>query len=94
MYKPNPINTDDVKLSDELCALTEVIAKQVHEIWSAGRLKDGWVYGETRDDKLKTTPCLIPYEELSEDEKNYDRNTAIGTIKLICALGYRIEKDD
>lgn len=94
MYKPNPINTDDVKLSDELFALTEVIAKQVHEIWSAGRLKDGWVYGETRDDKLKTTPCLIPYEELSEDEKNYDRNTAIGTIKLICALGYRIEKDD
>lgn len=93
MYKPNPIDTSNVKLPKDLLELTEKIAENVHENWSEGRLADGWVYGETRNDEKKTTPCLVPYSELSEEEKEYDRNTAIQTLKLIVALGYRIEKD-
>ena len=94
MYQPMPINTDSIELSEDLRMLTEDIARQVHEIWAVGRIREGWTYGEARDDRRKTTPCLVPYEELPEQEKDYDRNTAIGTIKLICALGYRIEKAD
>ena len=45
-----------------------------------------------RDDEKKTHPCLVPYEELPEIEKDYDRNTAIGTLKLIQALGFDIVK--
>lgn len=93
MYKPNPIDTSGVKLSDDLLELTERIAENVHENWSAGRIADGWVYGETRDDKKKTTPCLVPYAQLTEEEKQYDRNTALETLKLIAVLGYRIEKE-
>lgn len=92
MYKPNPINTSNIELPESLLELTERIAENVHENWSAGRIADGWVYGETRDDEKKTTPCLVPYSELSDAEKEYDRTTAIQTLKLIVALGYKIEK--
>jgi hypothetical protein len=34
----------------------------------------------------------VPYEELSESEKIFDRNTAMGTLKAVLALGYRITK--
>ena len=94
MYQPSPINTDHITLSEDLLLLTEKIAEQVHEIWAEGRVREGWTYGETRDDKRKTTPCLVPYADLPETEKAYDRNTALGTIKLVLALGYRIEKKD
>lgn len=92
MYIPNPIDTSDIELPEELLALTEKIAENVHENWSAGRIAEGWTYGEERDDKKKTTPCLIPYVELPEIEKEYDRVTALQSLKLIIALGYKIEK--
>jgi len=94
MYKPEPIDTKNVSLPEELLELTEKIAENVHEIWAVCRISDGWTYGETRDDAKKTTPCLVPYPELPEYEKDYDRNTALETLKLIVALGYRIEKDE
>lgn len=93
MYEPKPIDTSDIELTDELLELTEKIAENVHENWSAARLADGWVFGPARNDELKTTPCLIPYSELTESEKEYDRITALQTLKLIVALGYRIEKE-
>ena len=92
MYKPEPIDTSDIQLNEELLALTEKLAKNTHEVWAAGRIAEGWSYGEKRDDTKKETPCLIPYEELSESEKEYDRNTAMETVKLIIKLGYEIIK--
>lgn len=92
MYKPNPIDTSDIQLSEELLGLTERMAENVHENWAAGRIADGWTYGQKRDDEKKTTPCLVPYSELTEEEKAYDRTTALQTLKMILALGYRIEK--
>ena len=89
---PKPINTDDVVLSEDLKALTEELAKNTHDVWAEGRIKDGWTYGKKRDDAQKHHPCLVPYEELSDSEKEYDRNTAIETLKLIIKLGYKIEK--
>lgn len=94
MYKPKPVDTSGIKLPDELLALTEKIAENVHDIWAKGRISEGWTYGEARDDEKKTSPCLVPYEKLPESEKEYDRNTALETVKLIMALGYKIEKDE
>lgn len=91
MYKPNPIDTSDITLSEELLGLTEKLAEQVHEIWALGRVAEGWTFGEKRDDSKKQTPCLVPYSELPESEKEYDRNTAIATLKLIEKLGYDIK---
>lgn len=92
MYTPTPANTKDIILDKDLLELTEKIAENVHDVWAAGRIADGWTYGEQRDDAQKKHPCLVPYDQLSESEKEYDRNTAFETIKLIVALGYKIEK--
>lgn len=92
MYTPKPIDTSNIALPQDLLDLTEQIAMNVHENWSAGRMAEGWTYGETRDDDKKITPCLVPYSQLPEEEKEYDRNTAFETLKMIVALGYKIEK--
>lgn len=91
-YIPQPIDTQDVVLPQELNELAEEIAKNVHEVWSAGRMADGWTYGDERNDALKQHPCLVPYEELSEEEKEYDRHTSQETLKMIVNLGYKIVK--
>ena len=94
MYNPKPIDTSDVVLDGEILELCELIAENTHEVWAAGRIKDGWSFGEKRDDEKKLHPCLIPYGELPESEKEYDRNTSMETLKLIIKLGYRITKAD
>jgi ryanodine receptor 2 len=91
-YKPNPIDTSDIQLPDELTPLLEAMAKNVHEIWAQERINQGWTYGEKRDDSKRHHPCLIAYEELPEEEKVYDRNTSVETLKLILKLGFKITK--
>ena len=73
MYKPNPLDTSDIQLDRDLLALTELIAENVHDVWAEGRIRDGWKYGKERNDAQKETPCLVPYSELSDEEKEYDR---------------------
>ena len=92
-YTPQPIDTKNVVLPEELTELAEQIAKNVHEVWSAGRMKNGWTYGEERNDAEREHPCLVPYEELSDSEKEYDRNTSQETLKLIMKLGFKIVKE-
>lgn len=91
-YNPKPINTNDIVLSDDILALSEKLAENTHDVWAKTRIEQGWSYGETRNDELKQTPCLVPYEELPDSEKEYDRSTALETLKLIIKLGYKISK--
>ena len=91
-YMPNPIDTSDVELSEEMRQLVEQLARNVHENWALGRINEGWTYGSERNDSLKQHPCLIDYDDLPENEKDYDRNTAVETLKLILKLGWKIEK--
>ena len=91
-YNPNPIDTSDIELSEELLELIEKLAENVHDVWAVGRINEGWTYGEKRDDSKKQSPCLVPYYDLPDSEKEYDRNTTITTIKAILALNYKIVK--
>lgn len=91
-YIPQPIDTKEVMLPVELTELVEAMAKNVHEVWAETRIAQGWSYGPERNDQLKHHPCLVPYEELPEEEREYDRNTAIGTLKLIQKLGFKISR--
>ena len=91
-YKPAPIDTSHVELSPEIRQLTEVLARNAHEVWAQERLAQGWRFGPERHDTRKEHPSLIAYEQLPESEKTYDRNTAMGTLKALLALGYRIVK--
>lgn len=92
-YIPNPMDTQDILLPNELSSLVEEMSKNVHEVWAQTRIAQGWTYGEERNDAEKKHPCLVPYEDLSEDEKTYDRNTSQETIKLILKLGFKISRD-
>lgn len=94
MYNPNPIDTKEIYLPSELDSLTEMIAENVHDVWAIGRIREGWHYNEKKDANRKLTPLLVPYDELPESEKEYDRNTAMETLKLIIKLGYTIKKED
>lgn len=92
VYVPQPMDTEDVQLPEDLNELVEQMAKNVHEVWARTRIQQGWTYGPERNDALKHHPCLVPYEELPESEKEYDRNTSIETLKLICKLGFKISR--
>ena len=91
-YTPQPLDTSQIELSADLLELTELLAKNTHDIWAQQRIKDGWKYGAERNDVEKLHPCLVPYEDLPESEKEYDRNTAMETLKMVKKLGYVIEK--
>ncbi|MGH9562208.1 MAG: RyR domain-containing protein [Terracidiphilus sp.] len=92
-YVPKPLDTKAVTLPQDLLSLTEYLAENTHDIWAAQRMVDGWRYGAQRDDAQKLHPCLVPYADLPESEKDYDRNTAMETLKAIVALGYGISKE-
>lgn len=91
-YVPAPIDTSHVEVPRELTELGEYLAKNIHEIWALQRMEQGWTWGPERNDALRHHPDLIPYEELADTEKAYDRNTSMETIRLILALGYKITK--
>jgi hypothetical protein len=91
-YVPQPIETSQVQVPASLVDLTEQLAENAHDVWARQRMSDGWTWGPHRDDKSKHHPCLIPYADLPDSEKQYDRQAAMETIKAIIALGYRIEK--
>ena len=91
-YTPAPLDTRDIELPKELDELIERMARNVHDVWAQGRIAEGWTYGEQRDDKQKTHPCLVPYEALPDAEREYDRQTAVQTLKLIIKLGFKIHK--
>ena len=91
-YVPMPSDLTGVVLTDDLVRLTEILAENVHDVWSQGRMKEGWRYGEVKDEKKKLTPCLVSYNELPESENDFDRNTALETIKFIINAGFEITK--
>lgn len=91
-YVPKPIDTNDVVLPKDLESLLEQMARNVHEVWAKTRMHQEWRYGRERNDTRRLHPCLVPYEELSEEEKTYDRRTAEETLKLILKLGFRITR--
>lgn len=92
-YEPQPINLDDIELTNDLVELREAIAENAHEVWAAARKKEGWTYGKVRDDEHRKHPDLIPYSALPDSEKEYDRIMALNTIKLVYKLGFDIVKN-
>lgn len=91
-YTPEPMDTKDVEVGTDILELAEKLAENTHEVWAAGKLAEGWKYGDKLDRDSKTHPLLVPYGELSESDKDYDRRTSLETLKLLIKLGYRIEK--
>ena len=98
-YIPEPMDLSLVDLPESLIQLSERIAENVHEVWAKARIDEGWTYGEKRDDIHKKHPCLVPYDELPEEEKEYPvwlaqqrekqppRAVVVPEVKPVCAEG-------
>ena len=93
-YDPQPIDVSNFQLPNDIDDLIEAIAENSHDIWARQRMDDGWTYGEKRDDEHKKHPDLVPYSDLTDSEKEYDRKMARGTLELVQRLGYKIVKDE
>lgn len=91
-YTPTPLNLTNVIVPYELLELREEMARNTHDVWASNRICQGWTYGPVRDDRHKRHPDLVAYEDLTEEEKEYDRQTALSAIKFILAKGYQIIK--
>ena len=91
-YHPKPLETSTIDLPEDLRILTEKLAENVHENWALQSLQGGWKWGEKHSERAKMHPNLVPYDQLSEPEKDYDRRTAMETIKAVMILGFKIEK--
>lgn len=91
-YIPKPVNVDDVTLPDELSQLTEYLAENNHEEWAKLRVSEGWTYAPVTNKALKQNRDLLPYCELLDSEKDYDRKMAMNTLRLLYKLGCRIKK--
>lgn len=91
-YEPEPLDTSSIDLSTDIIKLAEILAINVHEVWAQKRIAEGWKYGPERNASLKEHECLVPYNELPEGEKDYDRKIVMETLKAIVKLGYKIEK--
>lgn len=94
MYTPKPTDTSGVELPADLMKLAEDLARNVHDVWAAARIAEGWTYGPVRDDANRRTPCLVPYDELPESERDYDRRTSQETLRYIISRGFKIEKNE
>jgi len=93
IYDPQPIFVDDVDLSPELIELGEAIAENAHEIWAKKRKDEGWTWGPERNDERKENPDMLPYSDLPEQEKDYDRHMAMETLRLVQKIGFKIVRD-
>lgn len=91
-YTPKPADLSHIELSDELKKLGELMAANAHNVWALERQSEGWNYGPQRNDDKMQTPDMVPYSELLETEKQYDRLMATNTLKFLIAMGYKIEK--
>jgi ryanodine receptor 2 len=89
-YNPQPIPAEHITLSGEILELIEVLAENAHDIWASERLRDGWTFGPDRDDTKLRHPCLVPYPQLPDREREYDRAMVIGSVRAILALGFTI----
>lgn len=65
----------------------EFLAEKEHELWVDERLRKGWVYGKVRDDQQKIHDCIIPWEQLPEDQREKDRN-AVRALPTVLAKVY------
>ena len=91
-YYPKFLDLKHVELPNGFDELREAIAENAHDRWALERQSEGWTYGPKRDDSKLETPDMVPYAQLPESEKQYDRIMAEDTLKLLTALGYKIEK--
>lgn len=70
----------------------ERLAEAAHKVWMDGKLRDGWKYGPVTVKAEKIHSCIVSYDQLSEVDKESDRDMVRGIPAILAAAGYRMVK--
>jgi hypothetical protein len=70
----------------------EMLARREHDRWMDGKRRQGWTYGPTRDNTRKHHPSMVPWEQLSEPEKDKDRDVVRNLTRHVERAGFRVRE--
>ena len=87
--QPKEMKEEDFAFTDEE---VEHLAEKEHERWMKNKIATGWVQGDKRDDAKKIHTCILPWDELPEDEKNKDRTTILKMPEVLSKVGLIINR--
>ncbi|KAK5965079.1 hypothetical protein GCK32_008746 [Trichostrongylus colubriformis] len=92
-YKPQPLDTREIVLPEEMNPLIEALARNTHNVWAKEKIKRGWTFGlsEFVDATQKRSPHLVPYEEVDNRIKEANRESAAENLRALQLFGIFIE---
>ncbi|KAM6128234.1 ryanodine receptor 2 [Pterocles gutturalis] len=89
-FTPVPVDTTQIVLPPHLERIREKLAENIHELWVMNKIELGWQYGPVRDDNKRQHPCLVEFSKLPEQERNYNLQMSLETLKTLLALGCHV----
>ncbi|XP_047673438.1 ryanodine receptor 2 isoform X3 [Tachysurus fulvidraco] len=95
-FTPTPVDTSQVHtpiqivLPSHLERIREKLAENIHELWVMNKIELGWTYGAVRDDNKRQHPCLVEFSKLPEQERSYNLQMSLETLKTLLALGCHV----
>ncbi|NWR08262.1 RYR2 protein, partial [Paradoxornis webbianus] len=93
-FTPVPVDTSQIVLPPHLERIREKLAENIHELWVMNKIELGWQYGPVRDDNKRQHPCLVEFSKLPEQERNYNLQMSLETLKTLLALGCHVGISD
>lgn len=93
-YGEQPVSDKDTLLTGFTDEEIERLAEYEHILWCEERIQNGWTYGEIKDTARKISPFLVPYEELTEEDKQKDRDTVLIMLPIIEETGMHVYRRD
>ncbi|XP_076856683.1 ryanodine receptor 2 isoform X3 [Brachyhypopomus gauderio] len=93
-FTPTPVDTSQVVLPPHLERIREKLAENIHELWVMNKVELGWTYGAVRDDNKRQHPCLVEFSKLPEQERSYNLQMSLETLKTLLALGCHVAVAD
>ncbi|XP_047673442.1 ryanodine receptor 2 isoform X7 [Tachysurus fulvidraco] len=89
-FTPTPVDTSQIVLPSHLERIREKLAENIHELWVMNKIELGWTYGAVRDDNKRQHPCLVEFSKLPEQERSYNLQMSLETLKTLLALGCHV----
>ncbi|XP_058262198.1 ryanodine receptor 2 isoform X19 [Hemibagrus wyckioides] len=89
-FTPTPVDTSQIVLPPHLERIREKLAENIHELWVMNKIELGWTYGAVRDDNKRQHPCLVEFSKLPEQERSYNLQMSLETLKTLLALGCHV----
>uniref|UniRef100_A0A5F8HC19 Ryanodine receptor 3 n=1 Tax=Monodelphis domestica TaxID=13616 RepID=A0A5F8HC19_MONDO len=91
-FDPKPINTINYSLPEKLEYVVTKYAEHSHDKWACDKSQNGWKYGISLDENVKTHPLIRPFKTLTEKEKEIYRWPARESLKTMLAVGWTVER--